>query len=81
MYRYDGTAFQMIGSNQQVNTDTNTTYIESTTGVAVTNATQNAAVNTLYYANNATKVTFTLPATCPINSVVEVVGMHATGNR
>ncbi len=73
MYRYDGTAFQMIGSHQQINTDTNTTYIEATTGVAVTNATQAAAVNVLYYANNATNVAFTLPATCAVNSVVEIV--------
>lgn len=67
----------MYGSH--LNTDTNTTYIESTTGTAITGTTQTAAINNLYYANNATNVAFTLPATAAINSVVEIVGLNAAG--
>ena len=74
---YNGTAWQIYGSTMSA--DTNTTYIAATTGLAVTASTQAVAVNILYYANNASNVDFTLPATCAINSIVHIVGMNSTG--
>lgn len=74
---YNGTAWQIYGSTMSAYT--NTTYIEATTGLAVTASTQVVAVNILYYANNASNVDFTLPATCAINSIVHIVGMNSTG--
>ena len=43
----------------------------------VTTTTQTAAVNTGYIANNAALVTITLPATCALGSVIEIVGKGA----
>jgi len=74
---YNGTAWQIYGSTMSA--DTNTTYIEATTGLVVTTSTQAVAVNTLYYANNASNVAFTLPTTCAVNSIVHIVGMNSTG--
>ncbi len=74
---YNGTAWQIYGSTMSA--DTNTTYIEATTGLVVTNSNQVVAVNTLYYANNASNVAFTLPTTCAVNSIVHIVGMNSTG--
>lgn len=73
---YDGTYYQMYGS--QLNTDTNTTYIEPTSGVTVTTSTSATAVNTLYYANYAGTLAFTLPATATVNSVIEIVGQNTS---
>lgn len=77
-YYYDGTYYHALGSQQQ--SDSNTTYTGlAANPTAVTAATQTIAVNTAYLANNATAVTFTLPATAAITSVVAVIGINATG--
>jgi hypothetical protein len=47
----------------------------------VTATTQAAAVNSGYIANAASLVTVTLPATAPVGSLLEVVGMGAGGWR
>jgi len=67
---YDGTYYQMYGS--QLNTDT--TY--TGWGFSPTNSTSNtsAAINKAYVSNSASQLTFTLPATAAIGSVVGVIG-------
>jgi hypothetical protein len=45
----------------------------------VTGTTQTAAVNTIYIANNAASITFTLPTTIAVGEFVEIVGLGAGG--
>lgn len=45
----------------------------------VTASTDNLVTHTGYFANNATSVTFTLPATASVGDSFQVVAMHATG--
>lgn len=47
----------------------------------VTGTTQAAAVNSGYLISNASLVTITLPATAPVGSLLEIVGMGAGGWR
>lgn len=49
------------------------------TWAEVTGTTQAAAVNYGYIANNASRVTITLPDTAPLGSIVEIVGKGAGG--
>ncbi len=81
MMWYDGTAFQLFGSQRVTDTDTNTTYIEATAFNTVSTTTQAAAVNTGYIANNASQVNFTLPGTVAIGQIVHVLGLGAGGWR
>lgn len=81
MMWYDGTAFQLFGSQRVTDTDTNTTYLATSTFATVTGTTQTAVVNTGYITNNASQVNVTLPATVAIGQVVEVLGLGAGGWR
>ena len=81
MMWYDGTAFQLFGSQRVSDTDTNTTYIEATAFATVSGTTQAAAVNQGYIANNAAQVNVTLPGTVAIGQIVHVLGLGAGGWR
>lgn len=76
---YDGSSYQMFGS--QLNTDTNTTYLATTAFTAVTGTTQAAAVNRGYITNNILEVNVTLPATVAIGQIVQVLGLGSGGWR
>lgn len=82
MMWYDGTAFQLFGSQRVSDTDTNTTYLGATAFTTVTGTTQAAAANAGYIANHAsTGINFTLPATAAIGQIVHVLGLGAGGWR
>lgn len=81
MMYYDGTAWQLFGSQRVSDTDTNTTYIEVTAFTTVTTTTQAASVNNGYITNNVAQVNVTLPATAAIGQIVHVVGLGAGGWR
>ena len=57
-------------------------WIDAPSSIAwaeITTTTQAAAINSGYVANNAALLTFTLPATAPLGSVIEIVGKGAGG--
>lgn len=78
---FDGAAYHLFGSNRNSDTDTNTTYVATTSFTSVTATTQTAAVNMGYLANNVAQVNVTLPATAAVGAVVEVFGLGAGGWR
>lgn len=78
---FDGSAYHLFGSSRNSDTDTNTTYMASTTFSTIATTTQTAAVNTGYVTNNAAQVNVTLPATAAVGSIVEVFGLGAGGWR
>lgn len=78
---YDGTAYQLFGSQRA--SDTNTTYTGITGSTATTTAaTKTLAINSLDLANYASgQLAYTLPATAAVGSVIEVYGMSSGGWR
>lgn len=78
---YDGTAYQLFGSQRASDTDTNTTYTGITGSTATTTAaTKTLVINSLDLANYASgQLSYTLPATAAVGSVIEVYGMSSGG--
>ena len=76
MVYYDGTAYQLFGSQSDTNT-LPTTYLATTTATSTTAATATLAVNQLYLGNyTGGQLVYTLPATCPIGSVIEIIALQ-----
>lgn len=82
-----GTGLSTAGTSGNVLTSNGTIWVSSPpsggggglTFNNVTGTTQAMAVNNGYIANNASLVTFTLPATATIGQIVQVVGAGAGG--
>ena len=81
MMWYDGTAYQLFGS--QRTSDTNTSYTGITSSAAVTTtATKTLAINSLDLANYASgQLVYTLPGTAAVGSIIEVYAMNTGGWR
>jgi hypothetical protein len=81
----DGTVARLgVGSNGQVLQVANGLPAWASQNVlswSIITANQAAAINTGYIANGAALVVVTLPASAPVGSVIEVVGMGAGGWR
>lgn len=78
MMWYDGTSYQLFGS--QRTSDTNTTYTGITgTQTVTTTTTKTLAINSLDIANNAAQVAYTLPGTAAVGSTIEIYGMGNGG--
>lgn len=78
---YDGTAYQLFGS--QRNSDANTIYTGITGSIYnSTNATRTLAINSLDIANyTGGQLAYTLPATAAIGSVIQVYAVQSGGFR
>lgn len=77
LYYYDGSAFHLVGSQQH--TDSNSIYsgIASAPTLVAVNTT--CAVDRAYMANSASLLTFTLPATASITSLISIIGVASGG--
>jgi len=77
LYYYDGSAFHLVGSQQHADANSIYSGIASDPTLVVANTT--CAVNRAYLANSASLLTFTLPATASITSLISIVGVAAGG--
>lgn len=77
MYYYDGTYYNLVGSQQQ--SDSNTTYTGIAANPSTVTGNTTIAVNTAYIANSASQITFTLPATAATTALIAVTGLGTGG--
>ncbi len=77
MYYYDGTYYNLVGSQQQ--SDSNTTYTGIAANPSTVTSNTTIAVNTAYIANSASQLVFTLPATAATTSLISVTGLGVGG--